>query len=90
MAPRRGPVGISDPGAHSPVDGHSTERPDRARCFPALYLQDNASIEVGKPFRGYAATIWIDKGGEIRTGFDQASLNFDARYLYAQVYFLRH
>jgi hypothetical protein len=54
------------------------------------YLQENASIEVRKPFRGYAATIWIDKGGEIRTGFDQASLNFDARYLYAQVYFLRH
>ena len=54
------------------------------------YLQDNASIEVGKPFRGYAATIWIDKGGEIRAGFDQASLNFDGRYLYAQVYFLRH
>src|SRR5262249_998795 len=32
------------------------------------YLHENSSIDIGKAFRGYTATIWIDKYGEIGVG----------------------
>ncbi len=44
------------------------------------YLHENASIDVGKPFRGYTATIWIDKYGEIGSG--------TRRYIFGRDYFL--
>jgi hypothetical protein len=51
------------------------------------YLQANASIEVGKPFRGYTTTIWIDKYGELRGGPNQAGLNDAALYNYGRDFF---
>ena len=51
------------------------------------YLHENASIEVGKPFRGYAATIWIDKTGEIGAGPRVKGFNDSARYVYGLGYF---
>jgi hypothetical protein len=51
------------------------------------YLQTNASIEVGQPFRGYTTTIWIDKYGELRGGPNQAGLNDAALYNYGRDFF---
>jgi hypothetical protein len=66
--------------------GVRQEVPAERNASLRKYLRENASIEVGKPFRGYAATIWIDKSGEIgagpRTGFDET-----ARYIYGHEQF---
>jgi hypothetical protein len=51
------------------------------------YLRENASIALGKPFRGYAATIWVDKDGEFSTGPDYAALQDSRRYVYGRDYF---
>ncbi len=54
------------------------------------YLHENASVEVGKPFRGYAATIWIDKNGEIGAGPHVKGFADSARYVYGLNYFRTH
>lgn len=54
------------------------------------YLHENASIEVGKPFRGYAATIWVDRNGEIGAGPHVKGFHDSARYVYGLGYFRRH
>jgi hypothetical protein len=51
------------------------------------YLRDNASIEVGKPFRGYTATIWIDKYRDIGIGPRDTALRDSKLYYYAREYF---
>jgi hypothetical protein len=53
------------------------------------YLRDNASIEVGKPFRGYASTIWMDKDGTIWPG-SRDGLGLSNRYINAVGYFRTH
>jgi len=53
------------------------------------YLHDHASIEVGKPFRGYATTIWFDKDGTIWPG-SREGLNDSWRYINAVGYFRTH
>jgi hypothetical protein len=50
------------------------------------YLREHASIGLGKPFRGYAATIWIDKNGDFSTGPDYAALQDSRRYVYSRDY----
>ena len=50
-------------------------------------LRANLSIEVGKPFRGYAATVWIDKYNEWSGGPNQAGLNDAGRYNYGRDFF---
>jgi hypothetical protein len=52
------------------------------------YLREKASIEPGKPFRGYTATIWVDKHGEFSTGPNYVAFNDTARYVYSRGYFL--
>src|SRR5262249_23714485 len=47
-------------------------------------LRENLSIAVGKPFRGYAATVWIDKYNDWSGGPNQAGLNDAGRYNYAR------
>jgi hypothetical protein len=56
---------------------------------PALrnYLRAHAAIEVGRPFRGYAATIWLDKTGELRANPFGASSPYDDRYDFGRDYF---
>jgi hypothetical protein len=54
------------------------------------YLRENASIALGKPFRGYAATIWVDKNGEFSTGPGYAGFQDSARYVYGRAYFRAH
>jgi hypothetical protein len=51
------------------------------------YLRENASIALGKPFRGYAATIWVDKNGDFSTGPDDTGLQDSRRYVYSRAYF---
>src|SRR5262245_4569954 len=51
------------------------------------YLHDNASIGIGKRFRGYTATIWIDKHGEIGIGPRDTALRDSKLYYYAREYF---
>jgi hypothetical protein len=51
------------------------------------YLRENASIALGEPFRGYAATIWIDENGRYSTGPNDAALQDSRRYLYGRAYF---
>jgi hypothetical protein len=51
------------------------------------YLRKNASIALGKPFRGYVATIWIDKHGEFSSGPDDIGLQDSRRYVYARAFF---
>ena len=51
------------------------------------YLQEHASIGIGKPFRGYATTIWLDSSGELSAGPNQAGLNDAGRYYYGRDYF---
>jgi hypothetical protein len=51
------------------------------------YLQEHASIGIGKPFRGYATTIWLDPSGELSAGPNQAGLNDAGRYYYGRDYF---
>ena len=51
------------------------------------YLHENASIEVGRPFRGYTATIWIDKYGEIGVGSRDTPLRDAKLYYYGREYF---
>ena len=53
------------------------------------YLRDNASIEVGRPFRGYASTIWMDKDGAIWPG-SREGLGLSYRYINAVGYFRAH
>jgi hypothetical protein len=51
------------------------------------YLHDNASIEIGKPFRGYTATVWMDKYGEIGIGPTNTPLQHAKLYYYGREYF---
>jgi hypothetical protein len=51
------------------------------------YLREHASIAVGKPFRGYTSTVWVDKNGEFSTGPDDAALQDLGRYAYGLAYF---
>jgi len=51
------------------------------------YLHENASIEVGRPFRGYTATIWVDKYGEIGVGSRDTPLRDAKLYYYGREYF---
>jgi hypothetical protein len=51
------------------------------------YLREHASIAVGKPFRGYTSTIWVDKYGEFSTGSSDAALQDSRRYVYGLAYF---
>ena len=51
------------------------------------YLRENASIALEKPFRGYAATIWVDKNGDFSTGPDDTGLQDSRRYVYSRAYF---
>ena len=51
------------------------------------YLREHASIAVGKPFRGYTSTVWVDKNGEFSTGPDDAALQDLRRYVYGLAYF---
>jgi hypothetical protein len=51
------------------------------------YLHENASIEVGRPFRGYTATIWVDKYGEIGVGPRDTPLRDAKLYYYGRDYF---
>jgi hypothetical protein len=50
------------------------------------YLRENASIAVGKPFRGYTATVWIDQRDEIGAGPHQKTLDAVDRYIYGRDY----
>jgi hypothetical protein len=54
------------------------------------YLRENASIALGKPFRGYTATIWVDKHGHFSTGPDDVGLKDSRRYVYSRGYFRTH
>jgi hypothetical protein len=51
------------------------------------YLHENASIEVGRPFRGYTATIWVDKYGEIGVGPRDTPLRDAKLYYHGRQYF---
>jgi hypothetical protein len=51
------------------------------------YLHENASIEVGRPFRGYTATIWVDKYGEIGVGPRDTPLRDAKLYYHGRHYF---
>lgn len=51
------------------------------------YLHENASIDVGKPFRGYTATVWVDKYGEIGVGPRDTPLRDAKVYYYGREYF---
>jgi|EndMetStandDraft_2_1072991.scaffolds.fasta_scaffold11151_3 hypothetical protein len=51
------------------------------------YLREHASIAVGKPFRGYTSTVWVDKNGEFSTGPNDAALDDLRRYVYGLAYF---
>ena len=51
------------------------------------YLREHASIAVGKPFRGYTSTVWVDKNGEFSTGPNDAALQDLRRYVYGLAYF---
>jgi len=53
------------------------------------YLQKKIAIDVGKPFRGYAATIWLDKDGVIWPG-SREGINDSERYIHAIPYFRNH
>jgi hypothetical protein len=53
------------------------------------YLHENASIELGKPFRGYTTTIWFDKDGVIWPA-SREGLNDSWRYINAVGYFRTH
>src|SRR5262249_57314199 len=55
------------------------------------YLHENASIDIGKAFRGYTATIWIDKYGEIgvrptNTPLPHAQLDYYGREYFTARY----
>jgi hypothetical protein len=55
------------------------------------YLQDNAGIEVGQPFRGYVTTIWLDPTGQIVAS--GPAVPFDpeaARYINGRSHFWLH
>jgi hypothetical protein len=51
------------------------------------YLREHASIAVGKPFRGYTSTVWVDKNGQFSTGPNDAALQDLRRYVYGLAYF---
>ena len=88
MAPRRDPGGISDPGAHFHLSfGVRDEVPTARDAWLGNFLQEHASIAVGKPFRGYATTIWLDQSGELSAGPNQAGLNDAGRYYYGRDFF---
>ena len=65
--------------------GVRTEIPVARDASLRNYLRDHVAIALGGPFRGYAATIWIDKHGDISAG---PRINTDARYIYGRDYFL--
>jgi hypothetical protein len=54
------------------------------------YLREHASIAVGKPFRGYTSTVWVDKNGQFSTGPNDAALQDLRRYVYGLAYFRDH
>jgi hypothetical protein len=54
------------------------------------YLREKASIALGEPFRGYTATIWVDKHGRFSTGPDDVGLMDSRRYVYSRGYFRTH
>jgi hypothetical protein len=51
------------------------------------YLHQNASIEIGKAFRGYTATVWVDKYGDIGIGPRETPLRDAKLYYYGREYF---
>ncbi len=53
------------------------------------YLHEHASIDVGSPFRGYTATIWLDKNGAIWPG-SRDDVSDSNRYINAIGYFRVH
>ena len=63
--------------------GVREDRPSARDPSLRRYLQAHASIDVGKPFRGYTATIWVDKYGELSHG----ARGIAARYEYGREYF---
>ena len=65
--------------------GVRTETPVARDASLRNYLRDHAAIAIGSIFRGYAATIWLDKHGDIAAG---PRINTDARYIYGRDYFL--
>jgi hypothetical protein len=54
------------------------------------YLREHAAIAPGKPFRGYAATIWIDKNGKIAAGANRKVYADTALYVSGREYFQVH
>jgi hypothetical protein len=53
------------------------------------YLEEKIAIDVGKPFRGYAATIWLDKDGSIWPR-SREGINDSERYITSIPYFRTH
>jgi hypothetical protein len=51
------------------------------------YLRENASIDVGKAFRGYTATILVDKYGDIGAGPRETALRDSRLYFFGLGYF---
>jgi hypothetical protein len=54
------------------------------------YLREHAAIAPGKPFRGYAATIWIDRNGRIAAGGNRKLFGDTALYVSGREYFYAH
>ena len=63
--------------------GVREDRPSARDPSLRRYLQAHASIDVGTPFRGYTATIWVDRYGELSRG----TRGMVARYEYGRDYF---
>jgi hypothetical protein len=53
------------------------------------YLRDNVAIELARPFRGYASTIWIDKDHRLEAA-GYGIFGDTARYVVGRYHFLRH
>jgi hypothetical protein len=69
--------------------GHRVNVPTAYDPSLRNYLHDHASIELGKPFRGYTTTIWLDKDGAIWPG-SREGINDATRYINAVGYFRIH
>jgi len=69
--------------------GHRVDVPTAYDASLRNYLHDHASIEVGRPFRGYTTTIWLDKDGAIWPG-SREGINDATRYINAVGYFRIH
>jgi len=54
------------------------------------YLGEHAAIAPGKPFRGYTATIWIDKSGKIAADANRKVFADSALYVSGREYFYAH